>query len=310
MQNYIKKSPFSIAFAKQNDSFVPKALIPYSLVVLNTISDFSSFRNSFSDSIGFVPTMGALHEGHLSLIRKSKKENMITVCSIFVNPIQFNNQEDFDKYPNTLHQDLALLEAVGCDVVFVPSVSEMYQTKHSTKFNFGALELVMEGSFRPGHFSGVAIVVSKFFNIVRPTVAYFGQKDLQQTLVVKQLVADLGFQLKLDIVETAREKDGLAMSSRNLRLQPSLRAEAPLLYSELVKAKNKILKGESIEMVSILAKHSINAIRNVKIEYFEIANAATLQPIKNNFNGEVAICVAAFFGDVRLIDNIVFTKDA
>jgi pantoate--beta-alanine ligase len=254
--------------------------------------------------------MGALHEGHLSLIRKSKKENKMTVCSIFVNPIQFNNQEDFDKYPNTLEHDLALLEAEGCDLVFVPSASEMYPTKPSTKFDFGALEHVMEGAFRPGHFSGVAIVVSKLFNIIRPTRAYFGQKDLQQTLVVKQLVADLGFQLKLDIVGTAREKDGLAMSSRNLRLQPSLRLEAPLLYAELVKAKSKLLKGEPIEMVSILAKHSINAIKNVKIEYFEIADAATLQPIKNNFKGEVAICVAAFFGDVRLIDNIVFEKNA
>jgi pantoate--beta-alanine ligase len=278
------------------------------LDVLNTVFDFSNFRNAFSDSVGFVPTMGALHEGHLSLIRKSKKENKITVCSIFVNPIQFNNQADFDKYPNTLEQDLKLLEAEGCDLVFVPSSSEMYPTKPSTKFDFGALEHVMEGAFRPGHFSGVAIVVSKLFNIVRPKIAYFGQKDLQQTLVVKQLVADLGFQLKLDIVETAREKDGLAMSSRNLRLQPSLRAEAPLLYAELLKAKSKLLKGESIEMVSILAKHSINAIKNVKIEYFEIADATTLQPIKNNFKGEVAICVAAFFGDVRLIDNVVFLK--
>jgi pantoate--beta-alanine ligase len=278
------------------------------LDVLKTIVDFSNLRNSFSGSVGFVPTMGALHEGHLSLIRKSKKENKMTVCSIFVNPIQFNNQEDFDKYPNTLEQDLELLKAEGCDIVFVPSSSEMYPTKPITKFDFGALEHVMEGAFRPGHFSGVAIVVSKLFNIVRPKIAYFGQKDLQQTLVVKQLVADVGFHLTLDIVETARDKDGLAMSSRNLRLLPSLRAEAPFLYAELAKAKDKLLKGESIEMVSILAKHSIKGIKNVKIEYFEIADASTLQPIRNDFKGKVAICVAAFFGDVRLIDNIVFEK--
>ena len=253
--------------------------------------------------------MGALHEGHISLIRKSKKENKMTVCSIFVNPIQFNNQIDFDKYPNTLEEDLALLKMEGCDLVFVPSSNEMYPTKPSTKFDFGTLEHVMEGAFRPGHFNGVAIVLSKFFNIIRPTKVYFGQKDLQQTLVVKQLVSDLGFLITLDIVETAREKDGLAMSSRNRRLQSSLRAEAPLLFAELLKAKSKLLKGETIEMVSILTIHYINAIKNVKIDYFEIADATTLQPVSNNFKGEIAICVAAFFGDVRLIDNIVFTKD-
>ncbi|HAR19287.1 MAG TPA: pantoate--beta-alanine ligase, partial [Cytophagales bacterium] len=195
-----------------------------------------SARKLFSGSLGFVPTMGALHDGHLSLVTRCKAENQKTVCSIFVNPIQFDNQEDFSKYPQHLEQDLNLLEKVGCDWVFVPSAQEMYPSVPKLKFDFGALEKVMEGKQRVGHFNGVAIVVSRLFHVIQPSVAYFGQKDLQQTIIVRQLIQDLGFQIQMQVCDTLREENGLAMSSRNVRLSTRARNDAALLYSTLLQA--------------------------------------------------------------------------
>src|ERR1043165_7630788 len=173
----------------------------------------SQKRNSVS--IGLVPTMGALHAGHLSLIEASKRENQLTVCSIFVNPAQFNNAKDLEKYPRTLERDLGMLEKAGCDVVFAPDAKMMYEAEPMIKFDFGDLDKILEGEFRPGHFSGVALVVSKFFHIIKPTVAYFGQKDFQQFKVIEKLVKELKFDLQLKPMPIFRESDGLAMSSRN-----------------------------------------------------------------------------------------------
>jgi len=250
--------------------------------------------------------MGALHEGHLSLIRKSKSENRKTCCSIFVNPIQFNNPDDFSKYPKVLDRDLELLEREGCDVVFVPTEQEMYPVAPKIKFDFGSLETVMEGTFRPGHFNGVAIVVSRLFHIVQPHVSYFGRKDLQQTKVIEQLVSDLQFPLEVKVCDTWRELDGLAMSSRNARLSTQQRAGAAILYKELVKAKEAVCKGQSCASVTKGAIIAIEALDGVRAEYFQIVDASSLLPFIDEPKGEVAICVAAYFGEVRLIDNVVF----
>jgi pantoate--beta-alanine ligase len=179
--------------------------------------------------LGFVPTMGALHQGHLDLVAKSIESMDFTVVSIFVNPTQFNSSEDFQKYPQTLEADLALLESAGVDFVFVPTVASLYPQPSHLRFDFGSLEQVLEGEFRPGHFNGVGLVVAKLFHLIQPTRAFFGQKDLQQVAIIKRLVQDLSFGLSIEVVPTRREKDGLAMSSRNMRLNPEERQQALLL---------------------------------------------------------------------------------
>ncbi len=251
--------------------------------------------------------MGALHDGHISLVQASKGDNDVTVCSIFVNPTQFNNPEDLLKYPRTLEADCEMLEAAGCDVVFAPSAEEMYPEQPVLKFNFGALETVMEGASRPGHFNGVGIIVSKLFHIIKPDRAYFGQKDLQQVAVVRRMVADLSFDLELVTAPTIREEDGLAMSSRNRRLNEEERHIAPHIFRIMESAKNELLKGKSVEEVIKEAKAEFAAINAFTLDYFEIVDLSTLQPIDSiGVKGTNAICVAAFLGPVRLIDNVVF----
>ncbi|MBC7388327.1 MAG: pantoate--beta-alanine ligase [Opitutaceae bacterium] len=276
--------------------------------IFKTVQELTSFRTFTKGSTGFVPTMGALHSGHLSLIRSSKNENDFTGCSIFVNPIQFTNPEDFEKYPSTLDQDLKLLEEEGCDWVFTPSVLEMYPKTVSLKFDFGNLENVMEGAFRPGHFNGVAIVVSKLFHAALPQRAYFGRKDLQQTLVIKQLTTDLGFNLEIRVQETLREADGLAMSSRNVRLDQFQRQLAPVIYQTISFLQTKILEGEKIEEMIAAAKYNLLTVKGLRLEYLEVANASNLQSIDNSYKGDIAICIACYLGNVRLIDNVVFMK--
>jgi pantoate--beta-alanine ligase len=278
--------------------------------VFTSIHDFQKYlkiQAIHHKSIGFVPTMGALHAGHLSLIEASKLDNDITVCSIFINPTQFNNPEDLLKYPRTLEADCEMLEAAGCHAVFAPSAEEMYPEQPVLKMHFGPLEMVMEGASRPGHFNGVGIVVSKLFNIVKPDRAYFGQKDLQQVAVVRRLVADLNFDLDLVTVPTMREEDGLAMSSRNRRLNEEERRIAPHIYRILESAKNELSNGESVEYVIETARQEFSAIKAFSLDYFEVVGLATLQPIKTiGTEGTNAICIAAFLGPVRLIDNVVF----
>jgi len=256
-------------------------------------------------TIGLVPTMGALHEGHLDLVRKCKKECDITVVSIFINPTQFNNPEDFAKYPITLEADLKKLEVVGTDFLFLPNVSAIYPEKPVLSFNFGELEHVLEGEFRPGHFNGVGIIVSKLFNIIKPAKAFFGQKDLQQIAVIKRLMLDLSFDLKLVIVPTRREIDGLAMSSRNLRLNPEERVLALILYSSLKKAKDELLGGNSWLEVSNQIRQDFVAKPLAKLEYFDLIHPDNFTRFKNFDSGQKSsICVAAFIGSVRLIDNL------
>lgn len=278
--------------------------------IFYTISETQNYLKTQQKSgktLGFVPTMGALHAGHISLIEQAKKENDISVCSIFVNPTQFNNPEDLKKYPRTLERDCELLQAAGCEVVFAPSAEEMYHNLPKLKFDFGNLETVMEGKFRPGHFNGVGIVVSKLFHVVKPDKAYFGLKDLQQVAVIRQMVYDLSFDLEIIPCPTLREADGLAMSSRNMRLSVEARALAPHIYKVLNLTKAQLQAGAS----SVEAHaHAVAYFKNYpefELEYLEIADFDTLMPIGQiNSPDKTAICIAAFLGGVRLIDNIVF----
>lgn len=261
-------------------------------------------QRQLGKSVGFVPTMGALHQGHLSLIETAKNQNDIVVCSIFVNPTQFNNPHDLAVYPRTLEADCKMLEEVACDVVFAPSASEMYPSLPTLKFDFGTLENVMEGKFRPGHFNGVGIVVSKLFNIVQPNKAYFGQKDLQQCAVINCLVKDLSYALDLVICPTQREADGLAMSSRNRNLNEEQRIIAPEIYKSLTTAAS-LLKHQSSTAVKQFVKEYFEVIEDIELEYFEISDFDTLLPIEELSVGKTALCIAAFMGKTRLIDNII-----
>ncbi|SMD42901.1 pantoate--beta-alanine ligase [Aquiflexum balticum DSM 16537] len=256
-------------------------------------------------TIGFVPTMGALHDGHLELVKKAKQNSNIVVVSIFVNPTQFNNKEDFENYPNTISKDLELLDQTGVDLVFVPDIQEIYPAQPSLSFDFGKIERVLEGAFRPGHFNGVAIVVSKLLNIVKPHQVYFGQKDLQQVMIVRRLVEDLSFNTEIVIIPTVREADGLAMSSRNLRLSLEQRAIAPLLYKALLKAKDELLKGNNWlairEKINLMFKEQ----PGVQLEYFELVSTERFELLEEvSDQSGIAICTAAFIGNIRLIDNI------
>lgn len=256
-------------------------------------------------TIGFVPTMGALHEGHLELVKKAKQNSNIIVVSIFVNPTQFNNKEDFENYPNSISKDLELLDQTGVDLVFVPSNQEIYPSQPSLSFDFGKIERVLEGAFRPGHFNGVAIVVSKLLNIVKPHRVYFGQKDLQQVMIVRRLVEDLSFNTEIVIIPTVRESDGLAMSSRNLRLSLEQRLIAPLIYKSLHFAKNELLKGNNW----LATREKINLMfmeePGVELEYFELVSTERFELLDEvNKQSGIAICTAAYIGNIRLIDNI------
>ena len=272
---------------------------------INTLQDFLKSQRQKGLSIGLVPTMGALHKGHLSLIETSKAQNDLTVCSIFVNPTQFNNAHDLAVYPRTLDTDCELLESVNCDVVFAPNAHDMYPTLPNLKFDFGDLERVMEGKFRPGHFNGVGIVVSKLFNIIQPDSAYFGQKDLQQCAIINRLVKDLSYNLKLNICPTQRETDGLAMSSRNRNLTPEQREKAPEIYKALQKAVELLRDKNAAQSVKGFITSQLDNIEGIEVEYFEISDFETLQPINELSEGKTALCIAAFMGKTRLIDNVI-----
>lgn len=254
--------------------------------------------------IGFVPTMGGLHEGHLALVRQARRENEVVVVSVFVNPIQFNNSEDLEKYPRDLERDLEMLKEVGCDIVFAPENSEMYPEKPTETYDFGDLENVMEGAFRPGHFNGVAIVVKRLFDLVKPTTAYFGEKDFQQLTLIRALVEQENLAVEIVACPTVRENDGLAMSSRNTRLSDEDRRIAPQIY-KILRDSRDLADGFTPAQLKAFAEEQLQKIPRTKLEYFEIVNAKTLQPIENwsDCPRRVA-CVAIWLGDVRLIDNM------
>ncbi|MDP4600259.1 MAG: pantoate--beta-alanine ligase [Polaribacter sp.] len=256
-------------------------------------------------TIGFVPTMGALHKGHLFLIEQAKKKNDLTVASIFVNPTQFNNQEDLDNYPKTLEKDIELLESVSCDVLFVPTIDEIYHKNVvSNKFDFDGLEHEMEGKYRAGHFDGVGTIVKTLFEIVSPKNAYFGEKDFQQLQIIKKLVTKNQLPISIKGCAIYREKDGLAMSSRNARLSSEQRKVAPIIYKILKKVKKKFpeeTEGEISEWVE-------NQFKNhpfLQLEYFTIADEKSLKPINiKEFDKKYRAFIAVFAGNIRLIDNI------
>ncbi len=277
--------------------------------IIRTISQMQAYSRAArksGKSIGFVPTMGALHNGHLMLVEQAMAENDIGICSIFVNPIQFNNPKDLEKYPRTFEKDIALLESLGCDVVFYPEVEEMYPEPVTQTYDFGLLDKVMEGRYRSGHFNGVAIVVKKLFDIVLPHKAYFGEKDFQQLAVIKALVKIESMNIAIVACPIVRETDGLAMSSRNVRLTDSQRSEAPLIFQTLVKASG-LYKTEKVETVIEKVAHTINANPEMELEYFEISHPETLAPIRGNKpDTPVVACIAVYMGPVRLIDNMIF----
>jgi len=256
-------------------------------------------------TIGLVPTMGALHNGHLALIKASKTHNSLTFCSIYVNPTQFNNSLDLAKYPKTMVKDLDLLKTAGCDAVFCPETEEMYEQKSNLKFAFGPLDEVMEGKYRPGHFSGVALVVSKLFNVISPDKAYFGQKDWQQFAIIQQVVSELKFDLTLHSVPTLREPDGLAMSSRNLRLKGGFREKATIFYKALLEAKESLRQGADVGSVKKRVYELFEKTDDVTLEYFELAESKNLNVLEFVKGAEMPIlCIAGYVGDVRLIDNM------
>ena len=275
--------------------------------VFNFIVDTQRFVEEKQNSgfkIGFVPTMGALHEGHISLISRAKKENDIVVCSVFVNPIQFNNPADLEKYPRTPEKDIEKLEQAGCDAVFMPTAEEMYPEKVEDHYDFGDLERVMEGACRPGHFNGVAIVVRKLFEIVTPDRAYFGEKDFQQLAIINKMVSNLNMPLEIVPCPIIRENDGLAMSSRNVRLNETERALAPKIFATLNDAISKKDSMSPAEMKAYaLAKYA--EIKEFDVEYVEITDEINLKSIENWNECEHAhIFVALQHGPVRLIDNV------
>jgi pantoate--beta-alanine ligase len=278
------------------------------MLILKRIQDIQNrlkrFRNQ-AKSIGFVPTMGALHQGHASLIIMSNKYSDITVCSIFVNPTQFNDKADFDKYPITIDRDIAILTDLGCDILFLPSVTEMYPhgLKYKSQINFGYLAETLEGEHRPGHFNGMAQIVEKLLRLVEPDGLFMGQKDFQQQLIVKALIRKRKFKTKLFVCETTREKDGLALSSRNMRLD----LKARVVALEISKALKKVKSGLRTSDIDSLAKAGfkrLSTIEGMTPEYFEIRNAETLRPAKKKSEKLVALA-AVKVGGVRLIDNLL-----
>jgi pantoate--beta-alanine ligase len=255
-------------------------------------------------SLGLVPTMGALHQGHLSLIYASKTAADVTICSLFVNPTQFNNQTDLEKYPRTPEKDISLLESAGCDVLFAPEITTMYERPGIIHFDFGTLDKVLEGKFRPGHFSGVAMVVSKLFHIVEPDHAFFGQKDYQQLQIVSKLVEELKFNIKIHGVPIMREPAGLAMSSRNQRLSEEEKQRALILHESLNEARVQLLAGKPWPEVQRDIIGKINKVKDLQLEYFELTHRDDLTNTKNVGIGNGILLTACFVGSVRLIDNM------
>ena len=260
------------------------------------------------DEIGFVPTMGALHTGHLSLVDAAKKQNKIVICSIFVNPTQFNDPEDFKKYPISLEKDILMFEGAGCDILFIPSVEDIYPngTNDLAHYDLGFLETVLEGKFRPGHFQGVCLVMERLLEIVLPNNLFLGQKDYQQCMVIKKLIELIGLQdkIKVNICPTLREKDGLAMSSRNTRLLPGDRIKAATISKALRYIKENLKAGDT-KKIKDEAKELLLQ-KGFLIDYVEIANADTLELVENwNGKQKIVALAAAFINNVRLIDNMV-----
>lgn len=255
-------------------------------------------------SIGLVPTMGALHEGHASLVKRSVEENEVTVVSVFVNPTQFNDKGDLERYPRTLEADCALLSALGTDYVFAPSVEEVYPEPDTRVFDFTPLDKVMEGVYRPGHFNGVAQIVSKLFMYVEPHRAYFGEKDFQQLAIIREMVRQEGFNLDIIGCPIVREADGLALSSRNALLSTEQRHTA-LAISKALFASQEYAKQHTLADTKKMVEEAIAATEGLELEYYEVVDGNTLQPVHNWDEADYIVgCITVYCGKVRLIDNI------
>jgi len=278
------------------------------LVIVEKVKDMKELSKKYlkeNKTIGFVPTMGFLHEGHLSLVRRARGENDIVVVSIFVNPTQFGPNEDYESYPRDLERDVKLLKELNVDVVFHPPVEEMYPKDFSTYVEETKLSRYLCGKSRPGHFRGVCTIVTKLFNIVRPTRAYFGQKDAQQFRVIKRMVRDLNMDVELVECPIVREHDGLAMSSRNIYLSDDERVQALALYNSLKLAENLVKSGErDAEVVKNAMKEFLSRYDKVKIDYVEIVDEETLEPVKH-IEGKAIVAIACWVGKARLIDNVI-----
>jgi len=278
--------------------------------LIQNVSEMKALSKSVIDdgkTIGFVPTMGYLHQGHLSLVQKAREENDIVVVSIFVNPTQFGPNEDYSRYPRDLERDLRLLNPFNVDYIFNPSVEEMYPAYYSVYVDETEMSKYLCGARRPGHFRGVCTVVTKLFNIVRPTHAYFGQKDAQQFRILRRMVENLNMDVEMVEMPIVREPDGLAMSSRNVYLSDEERREAPRLYKSLLEAKKLIDSGErDVQKI----KDEIQRVLNhplLKIDYVEIVDEKTLIPV-DRIEGDVIVAIAVFFGKARLIDNVIIKQ--
>ena len=279
--------------------------------VIGTIAELKELLDDYrgeGKSIGFVPTMGALHNGHASLVERSVRENDVTVVSVFVNPTQFNDKNDLKNYPRTLEADCALLERVGAAVVFAPTVEEMYPSEDTRVFSFAPLDTVMEGACRPGHFNGVAQIVSKLFCAVEPHKAYFGEKDFQQLAIIREMVRRMAFDIEIVGCPIVREEDGLAMSSRNTLLSEDERERALTISSTLF-ASVDFAKVNSLAATKAFVEDMIDDTEGLELEYYQIVDGNTLQEIQEWGDSDYVVgCIALFCGNVRLIDNIKYKE--
>lgn len=280
------------------------------MVVVKSVNELKKQVGRLRDehkSIGFVPTMGALHQGHLQLVSRCVAENDACVVSLFINPTQFNDKNDFNRYPRTLENDIALLASVGCAIVFAPSAEEMYTPSEMEtvfEFDFGGLDEVMEGIFRPGHFNGVVQVVSKLFSLVTPDKAYFGEKDFQQLAIIRRMVQVMIFPIEIVGCPIVREKSGLALSSRNALLSEQERTTAAVIYRTLSESK-QLMHEKTVAETKAWVIDRLNAIDGLKVEYYEIVNGNSLQSITDWSDADYVVgCVTVYCGKVRLIDNI------
>jgi pantoate--beta-alanine ligase len=275
--------------------------------IAKTVNELNAFLEAHREkSIGFVPTMGALHKGHLTLIATAKAENDLSVCSVFVNPKQFNNSLDLERYPRNTEADTALLKQAECDLLFLPDYATIYPEEPVKRYDFGMLENTMEGHFRPDHFNGVALVVHRFFELIQPQRAYFGEKDFQQVAIVKQLVKQTSSAIEIRPCPTVRDVNGLAISSRNQLLNDQEKEKAALIYKWLTEARQLSSK-QTVKEVKTYLENCFNNHPDFRLEYVEIVNTDTLQPITSweNNNG-IVCCIAVYLNNVRLIDNLLF----
>ncbi len=275
------------------------------MIVVETINKLKQELAEYkSKNVGFVPTMGALHNGHISLVKRSVEENDVTVVSVFVNPTQFNDKADLERYPRTEEADKKLLEAAGCDIVFMPQVEEMYPEEDTRVFNFGSIETVMEGKYRPGHFNGVAQIVSKLFYAVEPTRSYFGEKDFQQVAIIRDMVRQLNLPVEIIACPIIREESGLARSSRNELLSAEERKKAALISEVLSKSVN-FAKEMSVEEVKNWVCEQFTHDEIFKMDYYDIVDGNSLQSVSSWEDSDYIVgCIAIYCGKIRLIDNI------